>query len=196
MRAVNSFNIPNIIPGKYNSVEITLHRKPPYYRYGMYVDNTLWMTYINHNNQAYQLYSHNYFAYGNVCTTGLGFGIREQMLLDNPKVKSVTVIEICQDLIDYHKRFNPDLMSRLNVICADANNIKYDCDVLLLDHYEDELPQLDQIYENISHELMWFWEAEIVPNYDEFKQRYPTLPDYDKILFEKLREIYKYKDPV
>jgi len=109
-------------------------------------------------------------AEGAVICTGLGFLLREAELLKKKEVKSVTVIEINQDVIDIQNELNPKIMNQLNVICADADTYKGECDTLLLDHWADPAPnedtkewlkkintRVESICKNIKHKKMAFW---------------------------------------
>lgn len=187
------FKITNIFEDEYKSLKIVTTEQG----LTLFVNGESWMTYHPCNNQIYQMYSHNYYAYGDVIATGLGFGLRELMLLDNEKVKSVTVIERSQDLIEWHQIHNKPLMDKINVVCSDANDVRAKCDVLLLDHYEHAMPgDFDKIYNNIEHNLFWYWPAELTLNYELVRRKYPTLPKYDKRLFAMFKHLCYYMDDV
>lgn len=131
------------------------------------INGRQWMLYdTNTYRQVAQLFSHYYIASGDVITTGLGFGLRENWLLNNPKVKSITVIEKNQALIDYHKKINPKLLKKIKIICADATEYKGECDTLLIDHYENDnieymINDVKNICKNnIKCNKMWFWHLE------------------------------------
>ena len=110
-------------------------------------------------------------AEGDVICTGLGFLLREAALLKKKEVKSITVIEINQDVIDIQNELNPKIMNQLNVICADADTYKGECDTLLLDHWADPCfetetaegyynkvkKRVESICKNIKHKKMAFW---------------------------------------
>ena len=134
--------------------------------YVLYIKGQVWMKYDNNHLQAAQVFSHYYIAEGDVITTGLGLAVRENWLLNNPKVKSLTVLEKSKDLIEYHKEVNPDLFKEANIINCDAKTYKGKCDTLLLDHYEWE-PMNEIINDvnnicnnNIECKKMWFWHLE------------------------------------
>lgn len=131
------------------------------------INGRQWMLYnTNTYRQVAQLFSHYYIASGNVITTGLGFALRENWLLKNPKVKTITVIEKNQTLINYHKKTNPKLFEKIKIICADATEYKGECDTLLIDHYENDnmeymINDVKNICENnIKCNKMWFWHLE------------------------------------
>jgi len=130
------------------------------------INGKQWMMYnYSNHQQAAQLLSHYYLAKGDVITTGLGFGVRENWLLKNPNVKSITIIEKNQTVIDYHKKNNPKLYKKVKIICEDASEYKGECDTLLLDHYEFEntpyvFENARKVCQNIKCQTMWFWHLE------------------------------------
>jgi hypothetical protein len=116
-----------------------------------------------------ELYSSYDLAYGDVLVTGLGFGLLALWLADKPEVRSVTVIEQSQDVIDLFIE-NNSVPDNVKIIVADANtyttDIHYNC--LLLDHYKDGAEEkvnyqtLQKIAINIPHDLLWFWSIELL----------------------------------
>lgn len=152
------------------------------------------------NVEIKELYSSYDLAYGNVLITGLGFGLLALWLVDKPEVKSVTIIEQSQDVIDLFLE-NNSVPNNVKIIVADANTyttkIHYDC--LLLDHYKDGAKEkvnyeiLKQIAVNIPHNLLWFWSLEFlyVKKYYEisFDELYVFPIDFSLIDFsEKWQE--------
>ena len=166
---VNNFPEPNIKQVKDENIEIKLDHTNTY---TLSINDgqkyNRWMTYDTINKfQGCQVYSHYKFAYGNCICTGLGFGIREQWLLRNKNVTSVTVIEKNQTIIDYHKKYNNNLLSKINVVCEDAESFTGKCDSLLLDHYEFEtaheiLLSAEKIVKNIKCNIVWMWPLEVM----------------------------------
>ena len=75
-----------------------------------------------------QVFSHYYIAEGHVVTTGLGFGVRESWLLNNPRVKSITCIEKDRRVMDIAVNFNPQLFDKVKIIIGDAKEYKCTCD--------------------------------------------------------------------
>ena len=136
------------------------------------------------------VFSHHWFARGHTLTTGLGLGIRENWLLNKKEVTKLTVLEKNLKLIDYHKEHNPDLFEYAEVIHVDANEYVGECDVLLMDHYEEEpLPEMarmsSKVAKNINCEVCWFWpleellqrrqereEESLVKSYEYIKKKY------------------------
>ena len=133
--------------------------------YRLFINNEQWMMYDWSHTQAAMVYSHYHIAYGDVITTGLGFAARESWLLNNPRVKSLTVLEKNQCIIDYHKEINSDIIKKAKVICTDAVDYVGKCDTLLLDHYEHEsmdyiVNNVKTVCKNIQCEKMWYWHLE------------------------------------
>jgi len=164
-------------------------------KYIIGTEESLWMTYnFDSEEEALELYSHYYWAQGHCVCTGLGLGIRESWLLRNPKVTKITVVEKNASIIEFHKRYNPELLAKIEVIHDNAKNVKMSCDTLLPDHWSKEgldvmLNELDIISSNISCKTMWFWPLEeyllelsacrsYMKKYTELRTgRYPKLPN-------------------
>ncbi len=124
-----------------------------------------WMTYnFSTHEEALELYSQYRIAEGHCVCTGLGLGVREQWLLRNPKVTKITVIEKSADVIEFHRRHNPETMSKIEVVHGDASEAHGVCDTLLLDHYiypcESIIPDARRICSKIIHERSWWWPLE------------------------------------
>jgi len=136
--------------------------------YRLFINNIQWMMYENDNHlQATQLFAHYYITSGDVIATGLGLAIREKWILNNPNIKSLTILEKNKDLIKYHKQTNIDIFKKANVINCDAKTYKGKCDTLLLDHYESEtmaetINDVKNVCNNIECEKMWFWPLEVL----------------------------------
>jgi hypothetical protein len=163
LKAFN-FTLPIIKEGKWGNVEIIKNGNT----YILLVDGEQWLLYKENNHDtAYEVFSHYDLAYGHVVCTGMGFGIRENWLINNPKVTKITIIERSQDLINYHKEVNSPFITspKVEIFNGDASEYKGKCDVLLLDHYELESweEMLQDVYkcqQNIDCDLMWFWPLE------------------------------------
>ena len=165
---IPNFNVTNDKPTGPPSPKTPFEiRKTPDDIYILYINGVQWMMYEFKNHyQVSQVFSHYYLASGDVITTGLGFGAREKWILNNPKVKSLTVLEQNEDLIKFHRDNNPELFENANIIHCDAKTYKGKCDTLLLDHYEWE-PMTEIISDvknicdnNIECNQMWFWHLE------------------------------------
>ena len=161
------------------------------------------------------IFSHYWLARGHTLTTGLGLGVRENWLLNKKEVTKLTVLEKNLKLIDYHKEHNPDLFERAEVIHVDANEYVGECDVLLMDHYEEEpLPEMaemsSKVAKNINCEVCWFWPLEellqrrqerveeeetletLVQSYEYIKKKYdlPKLPEANLELLTIFKTIF------
>ncbi len=92
-------------------------------------------------------------AYGDVLIGGLGIGMIILAIQDNPLVRSITVIEKSQDVIDLIAK-QLDLNKKVSIICDDVfswnppNGIRYDCIYMDIwgyinkDVYRDEMKPL------------------------------------------------------
>ena len=153
----------NIKAGKKNSVEIVALEN----NFTLYNNNQQWMTYNKLDNQSikeqYSMYDQ---AYGDVLISGLGFGILLLWLSSKPEVKSITCIDISQDVIDLFLDSNK-INDKITIINADASTydteIHYDC--IFLDHYEEQegswiLEDMKKFTERISHDVFWAWPLE------------------------------------
>lgn len=212
-------SVPNVVIKQMTHKDIDIvknsHYKSP--KYGLFNKGVQWMMLDqNTNKEIKEFYSQYDMAYGDVLLTGFGFGILASWLASKPEVKSVTVIEISQDIVDIFL-MNNTLSPKINIIVADASKYEtsqhYDC--LFLDHYETQyedwvLRDAKQVSSRIpNHDLFWFWSLEerihfvrnIITNqkYIDFESHYnnfkkvlniSSLPDLDR---EKINTyIYTY----
>lgn len=188
---INFIN-PNIFESKYNSASITLEK----HTYTLRIDNEVMMQHNPRNNISFsQLMGSVWLAKGKTICTGLGMLLRESMLLSNPLVTEIIVLENSKDLIDLQNIMNPKIMSQINVVHCDANNYQGECETLLVDHYED-LSQLkisvDSVVYNISHKILWFWTLESsVSNYYAQADKYPTIPKLNDKQIKNLVDLYR-----
>jgi hypothetical protein len=157
------------------------------------INNIQWMTWsLNTNSQLFEFYSHYTLAKGHTVCTGLGFLLRENLLLQKPEVTKITVIEKSAELIDYHKKFNPDIMKKVEVINCDANDYKGQCDTLLIDNYEtnilfdDLIKNVNFINKNVACDVMWFWPLEYVLNIHYKNHTHLSL----KQIYEQIKNYY------
>lgn len=186
---------PNIVSAKINDLEIKIDDSIV----GLFIKNELYMSYdTRYTHAKNDIVSHNYLARGHVIATGMGFLIREKILLDNPRVNKLTVLELNSDLIEYHRRYNKEIIDRIEVINCDANEYKGSCDVLLIDHHNlpekgDYWINFDKCTKNIQHEVAWFWPIEAMVNdYNHYKnllQWWPTLPNLSEEKFNEFKEM-------
>lgn len=136
--------------------------------YVLYNNMKQWMvldTSATHNSVK-ELYSSYDQAHGDVLVTGLGFGLVALWLCNKPEVKSVTVLEISEEVIALFKSAN-EVPDKLTILNTDALTFEtddyYDC--ILLDHYETQdmdwrIANMRDICERIKHESFWAWSLE------------------------------------
>lgn len=153
-----------------------------------YYEDKQQMVLSQYSDQVYwESYNHNFFAFGDVVATGLGVLTRESMLIDNPRITSITVLEICEELIEYHKKHNPEIMDKLNVINCDANEWEGTCDTYLMDHHEkgNLLENFLKCYQKVNCKQCWFWPLEIcVAKYSDYvilRDVVPELPELSEL---------------
>jgi hypothetical protein len=164
----------------------------------LYFDGERQMTTgYNHNSQFFEVYSHSHVAHGHVIGTGLGFLFRELMLLENPHVTKITILEKCEELIQYHLKFNCGIMDQIEVIHCDADTFEGKCDTFLMDHVEhgDHLGRFKNCLNNIQCTTSWFWPIELYcVNYDEYsslRNKISTLPNLQRLEYELLVETFE-----
>ena len=136
-------------------------------RWTLEVDDIQWMAYgeTTHWEGLFQVFSHYYIARGDVITTGLGMGIREAWLLNNPDVTSVTCIEQDERVAEIALSIYPQLKD-INIIIGDADHFSGHCDTLLLDHFEGSdfigfANKCEKIIKKVNTKQSWFWTYEV-----------------------------------
>jgi hypothetical protein len=151
-------------------------------RYVLYLDELKWMVFDSKDNLAVkEFYSSYDLAYGNVLVSGLGFGILTKWLAKKPEVKSITVIEQSQDIVDMFLE-NNNIDSKIKIYVSDIRQYKDNksYDWILLDHYEEERKptkeDLEIICSNIKTENLWFWSLEFIllkhNSWSSFRENY------------------------
>jgi hypothetical protein len=158
---------PNVVIKETSKNDVKVIKDGNYWR--LIGDVQLMQLHTKSKVEVKELYSSYDLAYGDVLITGLGFGLLALWLADKPGVKSITVIEQSQDVIDLFTE-NNSIPDNVKVTVADANtyttDVHYDC--LLLDHYKDgaeekvNYQKLQKIAVNIPHDLLWFWSIELL----------------------------------
>jgi hypothetical protein len=158
--------IPPVVieSGIYGCVEI--ERKGNYY----YLKHSgiKWNIYTIPNMREYHEQWSGYdLAYGDVLISGFGFGQIATWLASKPEVKSVTVIEKCEDIVTAFLA-NNIMPSNVTVVIDDANTYstdkKYDC--IIYDHIANGTHKPDfyknicSAAKNIKHDVFWFWSLE------------------------------------
>jgi len=164
---MNEDKFPNVTIKEISKNNVRIIKDGDFWR--LYGDVQFMQLNTKSNVEIKELYSSYDLAYGDVLVTGLGFGLLASWLVDKPEVKSITIIEQSQDVIDLFFE-NNSLPDDVKIIVADANtyttNVHYDC--LLLDHYKDGAKEkvnyqtLQKIAVNIPHDLLWFWNIEFL----------------------------------
>ena len=135
----------------------------------LYNSGDRWMVYNKETDiEIKETYSSYDLAYGDVLISGLGFGILALWLCNKPEVKSVTVIEVSNDVISLFNQSNisPDKLTIINDNMITYNTDK-EYDVLLLDHYETQdfdwrLEDIKSISSRIKHKYLWSWSLEAI----------------------------------
>lgn len=190
------FKSPNIAEDKINNLEIKLNNRNTF---ELKIKNVVWLKHdLNTLWSIMEVYSHYMLAEGDVICTGLGFGLRENWLLSNNKVKKILCIENCKELIEYHNKHNPILMKKIKVINEDAEKYIGECDTLLLDHYEEGsddfiLNKVKKVFRNIKHKKLWFWRLEDMLTYIPYlnlRKKFPTLPNLNEEQIQHFMTIY------
>jgi len=186
-------NIPNIINYKFNNLEIKINNNGCA---TLLYNNEQWMTWNPHTQeQLLELYSHYFLAKGHCICTGMGFLLRENWLLEKKEVTKITVIEINKDLINYHKKFNKNIIDKIEIINCNVYDYKGECDTLLIDNFEGisinniekYLLSVKEINKNIRSNVMWFWPFESILNtYNK-----PYINMTLKEIYENIKKCYE-----
>lgn len=177
------FVMPNIQIDKIEEVEV--REIPNGLR--LFVDGESWMgiNFIDYR-QVYQLLSHYALAKGNVLCSGMGLLIRESLLLS--KGVDITLVEINDKIIQYHKKHNSDILNKIEVVHKDIHDCVGTYDVVLFDHYEHEteewiIEDVKSILKNIDCDVVWFYPLERIcfknggwDFYNKLRQDIPKLP--------------------
>lgn len=156
------YSAPKIEAAKFDNFEVNKNST----NFNLKVNGRTWMEYyFSSHIQAAQVFSHYYLAKDRVIVTGLGFAARENWLLTNKNLKSLTIIEANQSVIDFHRKIKTPVLEKSTIINCNASEYSGECDTLLLDHYELEpmeliLNDVYKITKRIAHQTMWFWPLE------------------------------------
>lgn len=155
-----NFVIPNLVPDMVGKVmvnqlgdEIVLS-----------VDDVNWMVLnLKTYKEVYELFSHISVSAGSILCSGMGLLLRESWLVNLGF--DVTVVESTLDVINYHKKHNSEICSKMTIIHDNIHNISGKYNTLLLDHYEHEsqneiLYDVNLITQNIECDVLWFWPLE------------------------------------
>lgn len=163
---IDTTTFPFIVikPGKYGDIEITDE-------YGIYYlshSGKKWSQYNTLTDlELYEQWSGYDLAYGDVLISGFGFGHFALWLASKPEVKSITCLEVSQDVVDAFLENNV-LPDNVSIVITDADTYttdkKYDC--VIFDHFDGELSaefykQVCTNAKKIPHDLFWFWSLEL-----------------------------------
>lgn len=159
---------PNVIAYKKDDFEVKYFENKNFYL--MFKNGLRWMAWQpNSFYQAFEVYSHYILAEGHCICTGMGFLVREKWLLTKKEVTKLTVIEKNKEIIDYHNKFNPDIMSQIEVIHSDVYDYEGECDTLLIDNFEGDVTLFPHwlysskvITNKIKSNVMWMWPLESI----------------------------------
>lgn len=153
----------NIKEGSWGNVDITKIGN----NYELRHSGELWHNYNTKTmREFYEQYSSYDLAYGDVLLSGFGFGHTANWIASKPNVKSVTIVEISEDLVNAYLSSN-SMPDKVSVVISDINsfttNNKYDC--IIFDHFNLLKPQkfyqdMCGIAKKINHDLFWFWSLE------------------------------------
>jgi hypothetical protein len=87
-------------------------------------------------------------ASGNVLIVGLGLGLINNPLKENPNVKSITIVEISQEIIDLIQNKYPDRLDKINIIKDDFYNFAKTTNKKFDYIYGDIFPSINVSYFN------------------------------------------------
>lgn len=179
---LSNYNLTLPVMEEYSSGKLEIKIKNG--SFYLYLDSEQWMIYTPHSGiQLFEFFSHYILSKGVVVCTGMGFLLRESWILKNPAVTKLIVIENSKDLIEYHKKKNPDILEKIEVLEGDVHDFQLECDTLLLDHFE--LQSTDQVISDvieigkkIKHKSLWFWPLEKIILAESRKKGIPFLDFY------------------
>jgi hypothetical protein len=164
---LKTFKTPNIVSGTWGDCHITYFKDSK--EHVLLVNNEQFMACIDDFKSAHlELYSQYDLAHGDVLLTGLGFGILPFMLLEKDNIKSITIIEKYQDVIDAFLDNNA-IADNVTIIQGDADFFvstkTYDC--VLPDHWEHIrffkglfIKRINSFSQNIDSNMCWPWALE------------------------------------
>ena len=160
-----NYSPPGLKPYVGKNISVIKYETPNEW-YQLNVNGHRWMTYegLDHT-QALELFSHYQLAKGHCVCTGMGFGSRENWLMQKKEVTKITIVEKNEELVEYHRYIDSPFLKECEIIIGDAAEIRGKCDTLLLDHYELERKQyiiddVKKISNKVDCETLWFWPLE------------------------------------
>ena len=107
--------------------------------YFLWIDDSLWMWDIESERKIQYDLAHQ--AYGDVLVAGYGLGLVQKYLCNNPNVKSITTVEISQQILQacinkYGKLYGDYITGDFYTISLDS---KYDC--IIGDIWKEIVPE-------------------------------------------------------
>ena len=152
-----------------NNIEILQHKGHRF----MYLDDYLWMWDTPQEKELQKELADQ--SYGDVLVAGYGFGLLPEYLLANRKVKTITTIEIYQEVIDKMREISGQIYG--DVVVGDYFEInedkKYDCVV-------------GDIWPDIT--------AKFLDDYLKFKSKATRLLKKDGIVLAWGKDYFEYLD--
>lgn len=199
LRTDYGFTIPNLVSDSIGDMKI--------YRIGnqikLSVNGESWMGLnLEDYREVFEFYSQYNLSRGKVLCSGMGLLLRESWLLS--KGVEITLVENNSNIIEYHRKYNPDLCDRINIIHDDIHNHIGKYDVALLDHYEHEkedwiIGDVKKIMNNIECDVVWFWPLERIVKkngglnyYEGLRNIIPRLPLLDEVSLRDFLNHYYY----
>lgn len=130
---------------------------------------------LNNTNFA-ELYDQQPFydlAYGKVLLSGFGFGLAPVWLAQKESVEEIWVVESHLETVQLFMRHNV-MPSKVRIIHGAIDDYVDTVDCLFLDHFPDLqlnnlLPQVKKIGANITHNVGWYYTAELQYLRDMYK---------------------------
>jgi len=100
-------------------------------------------------------------ARGNCLEIGLGLGVASEYILDKPKVKHLTTIEINEDVLEVYRQLNPGIDNKHRIIHGSGQDFLLTTDekfdFIFLDFWnvvdEDTLPDI-KVYVELSRRVL------------------------------------------
>jgi len=100
-------------------------------------------------------------ARGNCLEIGLGLGVASEYILDRPKVKSLTTVEINEDVLEVYRQLNPGIDNKHRIIHGSGHDFLLQTDekfdFVFLDFYnvidEDTLIEIE-LYVELSKRIL------------------------------------------
>jgi hypothetical protein len=160
--------LPTLILSQYNGDKISIKEQPPQ-GYFLYEGEKIRWQWDHSGYAAHELYSAYDLAYGDILLSGIGLGGLLMWLSSKNEVKSITLLEKDQEMIDIFLSNNQP-PKNIKIINDNVENYitEESFDFLILNHFEREknetvINSVKKIIKNIpNHDYIWFWPIERV----------------------------------